>query len=62
MVQDGMQKSPKKSKADDPFYPAFKTLRTKTDNKALVEGIVTRLQLLDSRTGNLALTRDIVLE
>ena len=32
LVQDGMKKATKKAKAEDPFYPTFKSSKTELDN------------------------------
>jgi len=49
MVQQGLQASPKKSKFDDPHYPAYQKLRKEKDYDKLTDSIVDRVLIrLDS--------------
>ena len=49
MVQQGLQNSPKKSKFDDPNYPAYQKLRKEKDEAKLTDSIVDKVLIrLDS--------------
>ena len=53
-----MQKSPKKTSREDPFYPPFHNSKTELDNKHLVDGILKRLKVLESRKDGLRVVQE----
>ena len=55
-----MAKSPRKSKQADPSYPSFSSSKNELDNKHLVDGILKRLKLLESRKDSLRVAQESI--